>query len=230
MPLSGLVINRVHTSALDDLAERALSLAEDLDAEPAVEVEALRRHADLMRVIETEKPLLERFAAARPTVAQTLVQALPTDVTDLDGAPPRRRAAGREGLSARRRAAEPPAGSALPTRSELQEVTSVRCRSSSRRSRSVIPPQTPHSIRLSSASARHSKRTGQPEHSSGPASDRMLPETGRPPCPGTWRAWSSLHVALQSRCDLPFVKLRRPGISPAHVARRYRHATNALCR
>ena len=46
-------------------------------------MEALRRHANLMRVIETETRMMERFAAARPTVAQTQVQSLPTDVTDL---------------------------------------------------------------------------------------------------------------------------------------------------
>src|SRR5262245_7731560 len=40
-----------------------------------------------------------------------------------------------------------------------------RRRSSARRSRSVMPPHTPHSIWLSSASARHSVRTGQPVHS-----------------------------------------------------------------
>jgi hypothetical protein len=48
-----------------------------------LEVEALRRHANLMRMIETETRMMERFAAARPTVAQTQVQSLPTDVTDL---------------------------------------------------------------------------------------------------------------------------------------------------
>ena len=84
MPLSGLVINRVHTRALAISPERALSLAEDLAGTSAVlEVEALRRHANLMRVIEAEMRMMERFAAARPTVAQTQVQSLPTDVTDL---------------------------------------------------------------------------------------------------------------------------------------------------
>lgn len=84
MPLSGMVINRVHTSALAISPERALSLAEDLAATSAVlEVEALRRHANLMRVIGTESRMMERFASARPTVAQTQVQSLPTDVTDL---------------------------------------------------------------------------------------------------------------------------------------------------
>ena len=84
MPLSGMVINRVHTCALAISPERALSLAEDLAGTSAVlEVEALRRHANLMRMIETETRMMERFAVARPTVAQTRVQSLPTDVTDL---------------------------------------------------------------------------------------------------------------------------------------------------
>jgi anion-transporting ArsA/GET3 family ATPase len=84
MPLSGMVINRVHTRGLAISPERALSLAEDLAGTSAVlEVEALRRLASLMRVIETETRMMERFAAARPTVAQTQVQSLPTDVTDL---------------------------------------------------------------------------------------------------------------------------------------------------
>jgi anion-transporting ArsA/GET3 family ATPase len=84
MPLSGMVINRVHTRALAVSPERALSLAEDLAGTSAVlEVEALRRHANLMRVIEAEMRMMERFAAARPTVAQSQVQSLPTDVTDL---------------------------------------------------------------------------------------------------------------------------------------------------
>jgi anion-transporting ArsA/GET3 family ATPase len=84
MPLSGMVLNRVHTSALAISPERALSLAEDLVGTSAVlEVEALRRHAALMRTIETETRMMERFAAARPAVAQTQVQSLPTDVTDL---------------------------------------------------------------------------------------------------------------------------------------------------
>jgi anion-transporting ArsA/GET3 family ATPase len=84
MPLSGMVINRVHTSALAISPERALSLSEDLAGTSAVlEVEALRRHANLMRVVQTESRMMERFASARPTVAQTQVQSLPTDVTDL---------------------------------------------------------------------------------------------------------------------------------------------------
>ena len=84
MPLSGLVINRTHSSALDVSAERALALAEDLGTDAGLVREALRRHAHLMRVVEAETALVERFSASRPEVAQTRVQSLPSDVTDLD--------------------------------------------------------------------------------------------------------------------------------------------------
>jgi anion-transporting ArsA/GET3 family ATPase len=85
MPIAGLVINRVHASQLDVSAERALAIAEDLDPAMAVtEVEALRRHAHLERVIEQEKVQLERFSSTRPDVPRTLVATLAGDVTDLD--------------------------------------------------------------------------------------------------------------------------------------------------
>ena len=84
MPLSGLVVNRVHTSTLQVSAERALALAEDLPEHSRIEGEALRRHADLMHVIDAEEQLLTRFATSRPTVPRTRVETLPTDVTDLD--------------------------------------------------------------------------------------------------------------------------------------------------
>ncbi|HEX8488271.1 MAG TPA: ArsA-related P-loop ATPase [Propionibacteriaceae bacterium] len=84
MPLSGVVVNRVHTTDVTLSADRALALAEDLDpAEAPVEVEALRRHASLSRVIDRERLLLSRFSATRPAVPQALVEALPSDVTDL---------------------------------------------------------------------------------------------------------------------------------------------------
>jgi anion-transporting ArsA/GET3 family ATPase len=85
MPIAGLVINRMHASQLDVSAERALAIAEDLDPAMAVtEVEALRRHAHLERVIEQEKLQLERFSSTRPDVPRTLVATLAGDVTDLD--------------------------------------------------------------------------------------------------------------------------------------------------
>ena len=94
MPLAGVVVNRVNRSTLDASAERALALAEDLDpdTQPA-EIAALRQHADLVRVIENEQLLLDRFATRRPTVA--------TDVGD--GAPQRRHR--RQLTSTRRRPA-----------------------------------------------------------------------------------------------------------------------------
>jgi anion-transporting ArsA/GET3 family ATPase len=85
MPLAGLVINRVHSSQLEMSAERALAIAEDLDPQvAAVEIEALRRHAALERVIDQERLLLDRFSATRPGVPRTLVSTLSSDVTDLD--------------------------------------------------------------------------------------------------------------------------------------------------
>jgi anion-transporting ArsA/GET3 family ATPase len=84
MPLAGVVVNRVNRSGLDVSAERALALAEDLDPETfAVEIAALRQHADLVRVIANEQLLLDRFAARRTTVPRTMVTALPSDVTDV---------------------------------------------------------------------------------------------------------------------------------------------------
>ena len=84
MPLAGLVVNRLHVSGLDVSAERALSLAEDLPDSARVEGEALRRHADLVRVIASEQQLLRRFSGSRPRVPRTSVETLPTDVTDVE--------------------------------------------------------------------------------------------------------------------------------------------------
>jgi len=84
MPLSGVVVNRVHRTDVALSAERSIALAEDLAGQQrAVEVEALRRHASLMHLIEREHLLLDRFSAARPTVARAVVASLPSDVTDL---------------------------------------------------------------------------------------------------------------------------------------------------
>ncbi len=85
MPLTGLVINRFHTSNLEVSAARALALAEDLDpAQAPIEIEALRRHAALAQVIENERLLINRFARSRPRVMRAVVPSLPSDVTDLE--------------------------------------------------------------------------------------------------------------------------------------------------
>jgi anion-transporting ArsA/GET3 family ATPase len=92
LPLSGLVVNRTHGSQLEISAERALALAEDLEASSGrtdggdhqAEIAALRRHADRMRMIEREHRLLARFSASRPDVAMRSVPDQSGDVTDLD--------------------------------------------------------------------------------------------------------------------------------------------------
>jgi anion-transporting ArsA/GET3 family ATPase len=84
MPLTGLVLNRCHTSNLEVSAARALALAEDLDPTTApIEIEALRRHAALAQVTANEKSLIDRFARTRPQVPRALIPALPSDVTDV---------------------------------------------------------------------------------------------------------------------------------------------------
>ncbi len=92
MPLSGIVVNRVHRSAIDTSAERALTVAEELLAESAArgdqgeyraEIAALTAHAARMRVIDREQTLLRRFSRSRRGLALTQVEALPHDVSDL---------------------------------------------------------------------------------------------------------------------------------------------------
>ena len=92
LPLSGLVVNRTHGSELEISAERALALAEDLQTAPRgkrhsghqVEIAALQRHADRMRLIERERRLLARFSGSRPDVATWNLPDQPGDVTDLE--------------------------------------------------------------------------------------------------------------------------------------------------
>lgn len=87
MPLSGIVVNRVHRSTVDTSAERALAIAEELtgsdsnDTRP--EIAALTSHAARMRVIDREQTLLRRFSRSRRQLALTQVEALPSDVSDL---------------------------------------------------------------------------------------------------------------------------------------------------
>ena len=79
-----------------------------------------------------------------------------------------------------------------------QDVTFGRLRSSARRSRSVMPPQTPHSIWLSRASARHSVRTGQPAQSC-LARFWAAPRTNS----SSGRLW--LHEAFEAQSSFQFI-------------------------
>jgi anion-transporting ArsA/GET3 family ATPase len=88
MPLAGLVLNRVHTTAAASLsADRSAAGAEDLERRGEHELAAalLRLHADRMRVISREADLRRRFTAAHPAVPVAQVEAQPEDVHDLDG-------------------------------------------------------------------------------------------------------------------------------------------------
>jgi anion-transporting ArsA/GET3 family ATPase len=79
MPLAGLVLNRVHTSAVEGLSvQRSLAAAEQLgeSSESPLASAALRIHADR---------LAERFTAAHPAVEVVRIKAQSTDVHDLDG-------------------------------------------------------------------------------------------------------------------------------------------------
>ncbi len=93
MPLAGLVVNRVHGTALGDTslpAARAEAAADALAAKPddpatRLAEAALRVHAELAASAEHDVRMTRRFAAAHPEVPMVSVAALPADVHDLDG-------------------------------------------------------------------------------------------------------------------------------------------------
>lgn len=91
MPLAGLVVNRASPPTRGALsAEEALAAAARLrrtGSGPTAGLTAglLRLHADRTRMVEREKVLRDRFAAAHPSVATAVVPALATDVHDLEG-------------------------------------------------------------------------------------------------------------------------------------------------
>jgi anion-transporting ArsA/GET3 family ATPase len=88
MPLSGLVLNRVHQVAAAQLStDRSLGAAESLTAagESPQTAAALRIHAGLRRRVARERSVAERFALAHPQVPLSAVPAQPADVHDLAG-------------------------------------------------------------------------------------------------------------------------------------------------
>lgn len=97
MPLAGLVVNRAAVadpalSGPGDLsAAAAVAATERLGADStesatgSVAAGLLRIHADRERLVERQRTLRERFAAAHPQVPRTVVPALAGDVHDLDG-------------------------------------------------------------------------------------------------------------------------------------------------
>ena len=88
MPLAGLVLNRVHRSAIERLSvQRSLAAAEQLDesGESPLAAAALRIHAERVSAAVRDRHVAERFHAAHPGVAVVQVGAQSTDVHDLDG-------------------------------------------------------------------------------------------------------------------------------------------------
>jgi anion-transporting ArsA/GET3 family ATPase len=88
MPLAGLVLNRVHTTAAPGLSvERALAAAEDLEERGGHGTAAavLRVHAERMAAAAQDRRIAERFVAAHPGVPVVEVGAQASDVHDLDG-------------------------------------------------------------------------------------------------------------------------------------------------
>lgn len=86
MPLSGLVLNRVHATELPSLSSaESLAAAEGIGADhPGVEA-ALRVHSALAQQVVREQRMAARFTRAFPAVPFVEVPAQPTDVHDLEG-------------------------------------------------------------------------------------------------------------------------------------------------
>ncbi|SDD11314.1 ArsA family ATPase [Auraticoccus monumenti] len=82
LPLAGVVVNRLHGSAVALSPERAWSMAEDLPQD-GLEAVALRSHATRMHQVLREREAVRRFGTAAPGLPLTTVAALPGDVTAL---------------------------------------------------------------------------------------------------------------------------------------------------
>ena len=88
MPLSGLVLNRVHDVGPGTLsAERSIAAAETLAERKAhpLTAQLLRLHAELAHVATREQAVTRQFTGAHPEVPVTRVPAMAQDVHDLDG-------------------------------------------------------------------------------------------------------------------------------------------------
>jgi anion-transporting ArsA/GET3 family ATPase len=86
MPLGGLVLNRVHRTAVPSLpAAGSLRAARAVGAAHPGAAAALQAHAELVRQVTRERQMAARFVRAFPAVPVVEVPALPVDVHDLDG-------------------------------------------------------------------------------------------------------------------------------------------------
>jgi anion-transporting ArsA/GET3 family ATPase len=88
MPLAGLVLNRMHTSAAATLSvERSVAAAETLEAsaEEPFAAASLRVHADRLAAAVRDARRAAQFHAAHPRVRIVEVAAQASDVHDLEG-------------------------------------------------------------------------------------------------------------------------------------------------
>jgi len=85
MPLSGLVLNRVHRTAVPSLsATDSLRAAAAIEADHPATSAGLRVHAALVQQVVREQQMSARFTRAFPAVPYLEVPAQPTDVHDLE--------------------------------------------------------------------------------------------------------------------------------------------------
>ncbi|MGH3098713.1 MAG: ArsA family ATPase [Streptosporangiales bacterium] len=88
MPLSGLVLNRVHQANGTRIGtERSIAAAELLEENGGFPLAAavLRVHAEQVKLRDREQHLRDGFVAAHPSVPVARIPALPGDVHDLEG-------------------------------------------------------------------------------------------------------------------------------------------------
>ena len=86
MPLAGVVVNRVHRTALPQLgAERSAAAAEMLEERKGSKTAAglLRLHADRVALAAQERKVIRSFTSGAPEVAVVEVEAMASDVHDL---------------------------------------------------------------------------------------------------------------------------------------------------
>jgi anion-transporting ArsA/GET3 family ATPase len=91
MPLAGMIVNRMHYTAVTEpfAAARAEAAADTLaaknDPNLALTIAALRVHAEVAAAAEHDARMAKRFSSAHPEVGMVAIPALTADVHDLDG-------------------------------------------------------------------------------------------------------------------------------------------------
>jgi anion-transporting ArsA/GET3 family ATPase len=86
MPLAGLLLNRMHRVATDEIdAETAVRASAAIRAENPVAADVLLVHAANLGRAQRERRITARFTGAHPDVPVAAIPAQPVDVHDIDG-------------------------------------------------------------------------------------------------------------------------------------------------